>query len=149
MDDIIHLNASPNREHAEKKRLTYKDADKYGLFCAYRASDDVQSWVVLPNHVLKLIHETQSEKPMSKFLKLAEEAGFKVRNGEVMDGDDYHIQTDLLQKFYDLVRPKREPLTIDQIKEHYATAKVLDELDVEMSFADFVMLTRYFENLLT
>jgi hypothetical protein len=55
MDDIIHVNASPTREHAEKKRLTYKDADNYGLFCAYR-NDGTQSWVVLPNHVLELIN---------------------------------------------------------------------------------------------
>jgi hypothetical protein len=120
MDDIIHVNASLTREHAEKKRLTYKDADNYGLFCAYR-SDDVQSWVVLPNHILQLIHETQSiEKPMSKFLKLAEEAGFKVRDGEVMDGDDYHIQTDLLEKFYDLVR-KKKWVELDE-REKYAIA---------------------------
>jgi hypothetical protein len=59
MDDIIHVNASPTREHAEKKRLTYKDADNYGLFCAFR-NDGTQSWVVLPNHVLELIHDTQS-----------------------------------------------------------------------------------------
>jgi hypothetical protein len=66
MDDIIHFNASPTREHAEKKRLTYKDADNYGLFCAYR-SDDVQSWVVLPKHVLELIHDKQAiDKPMKE-----------------------------------------------------------------------------------
>jgi hypothetical protein len=44
---------------------------------------------------------------MNTFLKLAEKAGFKVKDGEVMDGDDYHIQTDLLEKFYDLVRKKK------------------------------------------
>jgi hypothetical protein len=59
MDDIIHVNASPTREQAEQKRLKYKDADNYGLFCAYRG-DEVQSWVVLPNHVLELIHDNMA-----------------------------------------------------------------------------------------
>jgi hypothetical protein len=43
---------------------------------------------------------------------------------------------------------KREPMTLNQIREQYATAPVLDQLETEITLSDFAMLTRYFEDLL-
>jgi hypothetical protein len=84
----------------------------------------------------------------NEIIELAHKSGMQV---QFRDGfHDIFATEYTISRFHELaVEAKREPLTIDQIRENYATAKVLDELEVEMSFADFVMLTRYFENLLT
>jgi hypothetical protein len=37
-------------------------------------------------------------------------------------------------------QPKREPLTIEQLREHWQVAKVLDMTDAEIDFADYVLI---------
>lgn len=44
-------------------------------------------------------------------------------------------------------QPKREPLTIEQLREHWQVAKVLDMTDAEIDFADYVLIARDVEAL--
>jgi hypothetical protein len=37
-------------------------------------------------------------------------------------------------------QPKREPLTIEQLREHWQVARVLDMTDAEIDFADYVLI---------
>ena len=42
---------------------------------------------------------------------------------------------------------QRKPLTLEQIREHWQVAKVLDMTDAEIDFADYVLITRDVEAL--
>ena len=42
---------------------------------------------------------------------------------------------------------KREPLTVEQLREHWQVAKVLDMTDAEIDFADYVLIARDIEAL--
>jgi hypothetical protein len=44
-------------------------------------------------------------------------------------------------------KPKREPLTIEQLRDHWQVAKVLDMTDAEIDFADYVLIARDVEAL--
>ena len=44
-------------------------------------------------------------------------------------------------------QPKRKPLTIEQLREHWQVAKVLDMTDAEIDFADYVLIARDVEAL--
>ena len=48
---------------------------------------------------------------------------------------------------YTTPQPKREPLTIEQLLEHWRVAKVLDMTDAEIDFADYVLIARDVEAL--
>ena len=61
-----------------------------------------------------------------EIIKLAREAGYSIRNfdgdDEVMDGDNYHIQTDLIERFAALVAAaEREKVARWQIGSGYTT----------------------------
>ena len=43
--------------------------------------------------------------------------------------------------------PQRKPLTLEQLREHWQVAKVLDMTDAEIDFADYVLITRDVEAL--
>ena len=47
----------------------------------------------------------------------------------------------------ELVKPKRESLTLEQLREHWQVAKVLDMTDAEIDFADYVLIARDIEAL--
>ena len=49
-------------------------------------------------------------------------------------------------KFY-TTPPQRKPLTLEQLREHWQVAKVLDMTDAEIDFADYVLITRDVEAL--
>lgn len=42
---------------------------------------------------------------------------------------------------------QRKPLTLEQLREHWQVAKVLDMTDAEIDFADYVLITRDVEAL--
>lgn len=44
-------------------------------------------------------------------------------------------------------QPKRKPLTVEQLREHWQVAKVLDMTDAEINFADYVLIARDIEAL--
>jgi hypothetical protein len=44
-------------------------------------------------------------------------------------------------------QPKREPLTVEQLRQHWQVAKVLDMTDAEIDFADYVLIARDVEAL--
>ena len=44
-------------------------------------------------------------------------------------------------------QPKREPLTVEQLREHWQVAKVLDMTNAEIDFADYVLIARDVEAL--
>ena len=44
-------------------------------------------------------------------------------------------------------QPKREPLTVEQLREHWQVARVLDMTDAEIDFADYVLIARDIEAL--
>ena len=54
---------------------------------------------------------------------------------------------DDLQPLYTHPQPKREPLTLEQLREHWQVAKVLDMTDAEIDFADYVLIARDIEAL--
>ena len=43
--------------------------------------------------------------------------------------------------------PKREPLSLEQLREHWQVARVLDMTDAEIDFADYVLIARDVEAL--
>ena len=43
--------------------------------------------------------------------------------------------------------PQRKPLTLEQLREHWKVAKVLDMTDAEIDFADYVLIARDVEAL--
>jgi hypothetical protein len=43
--------------------------------------------------------------------------------------------------------PQRQPLTLNQLREHWQVAKVLDMTDAEIDFADYVLIVRDVEAL--
>ena len=43
--------------------------------------------------------------------------------------------------------PQRKPLTVEQLREHWQVAKVLDMTDAEIDFADYVLIARDVEAL--
>jgi hypothetical protein len=45
------------------------------------------------------------------------------------------------------IPPQRKPLTLEQLREHWQVAKVLDMTDAEIDFADYVLITRDVEAL--
>lgn len=55
--------------------------------------------------------------------------------------------TDWEIPLYTHPQPKREPLTIEQLREHWQVAKVLDMTDSEIDFADYVLIARDVEAL--
>lgn len=44
-------------------------------------------------------------------------------------------------------QPKREPLSIEKLREHWQVAKVLDMTDAEIDYADYVLIARDVEAL--
>ena len=54
---------------------------------------------------------------------------------------------DAIRNLYIHPQPKREPLTIEQLLEHWRVAKVLDMTDAEIDFADYVLIARDVEAL--
>ena len=44
-------------------------------------------------------------------------------------------------------QPKREPLTLEQLREHWQVARVLDMTDAEIDFGDYVLIARDIEAL--
>ena len=51
------------------------------------------------------------------------------------------------QGIYYTTPQQRKPLTLEQIREHWQVAKVLDMTDAEIDFADYVLITRDVEAL--
>ena len=44
-------------------------------------------------------------------------------------------------------QPKQKPLTLEQLREHWQVARVLDMTDAEIDFADYVLIARDIEAL--
>ena len=73
-------------------------------------------------------------------MSMQEQRNFCERCGKRLGKNDWDIHTCT-------PRQQLKPLTVEQIREHWQVAKVLDMTDAEIDFADYVLITRDVEAL--
>ena len=98
------------------------------------AIEDLQSWNKAVKSLRQAIAEAEKQEPVAW-------ADYGVLNW-IADMQFKHASY-----LYTHPQPKREPLTIEQLLEHWRVAKVLDMTDAEIDFADYVLIARDVEAL--
>ena len=69
---------------------------------------------------------------------------------EIYENTRQFVSLDVMEwmlKRYYTTPPQRKPLTLEQLREHWKVAKVLDMTDAEIDFADYVLIARDVEAL--
>jgi hypothetical protein len=82
------------------------------------------------------VHSEQAQKqePVGRFSKFT-------------DGVWREVTATSAGQFLYASPPQRQPLMLEQLREHWQVAKVLDMTDAEIDFADYVLIARDVEGL--
>ena len=97
---------------------------------------------------MKLI-EAEKQEPVAwkHYTKPLERRLQHLETKEHQNSFDKHEAAALRHVLDIVTQPKREPLTVEQLREHWQVAKVLDMTDAEIDFADYLLIARDVEAL--
>jgi hypothetical protein len=101
--------------------------------------------------ISQAIEQAQKQEPVAWMIWLEGNAGmFQIKREAQIEferrNDKYPDEGRKLIPLY-TSQSQRQPLTLEQLREHWQVAKVLDMTDAEIDFADYVLITRDVEAL--